>query len=140
MISKLRQKGAVQGFKRTPQRLAILEYLDGNTAHPSAETIYHAVSKKYRSMSFATVYNTLNKLVAAGALRDLTIDPERRRYDPNTELHHHLLCLGCRKVVDIPEQITVAAPPGLEDAFTVVGHHIEFYGYCAPCGRKKRSK
>jgi Fe2+ or Zn2+ uptake regulation protein len=43
-------------------------------------------------------------------------------------------------VVDIPEQITVAAPPGLEDAFTVVGHHIEFYGYCAPCGRKKRSK
>ncbi len=140
MITKLRQKGAVQGFKRTPQRLAILEYLEGNTAHPSAETIYQAVAKKYRSMSFATVYNTLNTLVAAGAVRDLTIDPERRRYDPNTSPHHHLLCLACRKVVDVPEQIPAEVPGSIADKYTVVGHHIEFYGYCSLCGKKKQSR
>ena len=140
MISKLRQKGAVKGFKRTPQRLAILEYLEGNTSHPSAEAIYQAVAKKYRSMSFATVYNTLNTLVAAGALRDLTIDPDRKRYDPNTDQHHHLLCLDCRKVFDVPQQISVDVPAGITDTFTVVGNHIEFYGYCAVCGKKKRSR
>ncbi|MDA8086444.1 MAG: transcriptional repressor, partial [Nitrospiraceae bacterium] len=32
------------GLKLTPQRLAILEYLDGNTAHPGAEEIYAAVA------------------------------------------------------------------------------------------------
>ncbi len=140
MISKLRKKGAVQGFKRTPQRLAILEYLEGNTAHPSAETIYQAVSKKYRSMSFATVYNTLNTLVAAGALRDLTIDPDRRRYDPNTRPHHHLLCLHCKKVVDVPEPIPAEVPDSITAKYTVVGHHIEFYGYCISCGKKQKAR
>ena len=138
MITKLRQKGAVKGFKRTPQRLAILEYLEGNTSHPSAETIYQAASKKYRSMSFATVYNTLNTLVEAGAVRDLTIDPERRRYDPNTRPHHHLLCLECRKVVDVQEPIAAAVPESIAEKYSVVGHHIEFYGFCAPCGKKKK--
>ena len=33
------------GLKLTPQRLAILEYLDGNKEHPSAEDVYKAVSK-----------------------------------------------------------------------------------------------
>ncbi|UCE72718.1 MAG: transcriptional repressor, partial [Nitrospiraceae bacterium] len=32
-----------KGLKLTPQRLAILEYLDGNKSHPSAEDIYAAV-------------------------------------------------------------------------------------------------
>ncbi len=91
-------------------------------------------------MSFATVYNTLNTLVAAGAVRDLTIDPERRRYDPNTSAHHHLLCLTCRKVVDVPEPIPAEIPGSLSDKYTVVGHHIEFYGYCALCAKKKQSR
>ncbi len=55
------------GIKLTPQRLAILEYLNGNTDHPSAEDIYRTVSKKYPTMSFATVYNTLGTLKTAGA-------------------------------------------------------------------------
>ncbi len=138
MLVKLRPKGAVKGFKRTPQRMAILEYLEGNTSHPSAETIYKAVSKRHRSMSFATVYNTLNTLVTSGAIRDLTIDPDRRRYDPNVQPHHHLLCLDCKKVVDIQEPIAVEVPAGIAEEYRITGNHIEFYGYCTSCGKKKR--
>ncbi|MFZ2197327.1 MAG: transcriptional repressor, partial [Thermodesulfovibrionales bacterium] len=50
------------GFKLTPQRLAILSYLEGNKEHPSAEEIFRAVSDQYPTMSFATVYNTLAAL------------------------------------------------------------------------------
>lgn len=139
MIKGLLEKGFKKGFKRTPQRLAILEYLDGNTSHPSAEEIYKAVSKKYRSMSFATVYNTLNTLVEAGAIQDLTIDPERRRYDPNTQTHHHLICVECRKVVDVHEPIKVEMPRSIAAEFAVLGTHIEFFGYCPLCRKKKRS-
>lgn len=140
MLRKLQHKGFKKGFKRTPQRLAILEYLDGNTSHPSAEEVYKAVSRKYRSMSFATVYNTLNTLVEAGAVRDLTIDPDRRRYDPNTHPHHHLICVECRKVVDVMDTITVEVPRNIAHEFTVIGNHIEFYGYCTPCRKKKRAR
>jgi Fur family peroxide stress response transcriptional regulator len=131
------KKGLGPGLKRTPQRLAILDCLEGNTSHPSAEDIYRAVSKKYDSLSLATVYNTLNTLTQAGAVRELAIDPERKRYDPDTTLHHHLICVLCRKIVDVPEEIVIEAPKGTARDFTVLGSHVEFYGHCAAC-RKKR--
>ncbi len=128
----------ITGLKRTPQRMAILEFLEGNTSHPSAEEVYRAVSKKYPSMSFATVYNTLNALVKHGAVRDLSIDPERRRFDPNTTPHHHLVCLGCKKIVDVWDELDVSLPRSSAKEFTVVGNHIEFYGYCSRCSRKQK--
>ncbi|MBI5598388.1 MAG: transcriptional repressor, partial [Deltaproteobacteria bacterium] len=53
-IERYREKG----LKLTPQRLAILEYLEGNTSHPTAEDIYRAIKRKHPTVSFATVYNT----------------------------------------------------------------------------------
>ena len=138
MLRKLQQKGTVKGFKRTPQRLSILEHLDGNKSHPSADDIYRVVAKKNPSMSFATVYNTLNTLVQAGAVRELTIDPDRKRYDPDTSAHHHLICLGCKKVVDIPGDIPVEVPRGMAKEFVILGNHVEFYGICAPCGKPNK--
>jgi Fur family peroxide stress response transcriptional regulator len=138
MLKKLQQKGTIKGFKRTPQRLAILDHLDGNTSHPSAEDIYRVVARKNPTMSFATVYNTLNTLVQAGAVRELTIDPDRKRYDPDTSGHHHLICLGCRKVVDIPGDIPVTVPRGMAKEYSILGNHIEFYGTCSLCGKPKK--
>ena len=138
MLKKLQQKGTIKGFKRTPQRLAILDHLDGNKSHPSAEDIYRVVARKNPSMSFATVYNTLNTLVQAGAVRELTIDPDRKRYDPDTSSHHHLICLDCRKVVDIPGNIPVEVPRNMAREFAITGNHIEFYGICGPCGKQKK--
>src|SRR5512135_3326468 len=89
------------GFKLTPQRLAILGYLDGNKDHPSAEDVYRAVSKRFPTMSFATVYNTLEALRRRGGVMELTLDPDKKRFDPNTEPHHHLICLKCRRIADI---------------------------------------
>jgi len=133
------KKGFGKGFKRTPQRLAIVDYLDGNTLHPSAEEVYRAVTKKYCSLSFATVYNTLNALAQSGAVRELTVDPERKRYDSNPEPHHHLICVTCKKVVDVFEGVTVAMPKSLEKEYSVFGNHVEFYGCCAACRKKSTS-
>lgn len=140
MLNKLREKGAIKGFKRTPQRLSILDHLDGNTSHPSADDIYRVVAKKNPSMSFATVYNTLNTLVRTGAVRELTIDPDRKRYDPDTSAHHHLICLECKKVADIPGDIPLEIPRGVARDFVILGSHIEFYGLCPTCKKLKRKK
>jgi Fur family peroxide stress response transcriptional regulator len=136
---KIPQKKKEQAFrfKRTPQRLAILEYLEGNTSHPSAENIFKAVSATYYSMSFATVYNTLNALTQAGMLRELTIDPARKRYDPDTSNHHHLICMQCGMIVDIPGTISVELPKSAAGDFIILGNHIEFYGRCSTCMRKR---
>lgn len=131
------QKKPLARLKRTPQRLAILEYLDGNTSHPSAEDVFKAVSKTYRSMSFATVYNTLNTLAKGGVVQELTIDRERRRYDPDMSAHHHLICVSCGKIVDVRGAVRVGLPRGVDKGFTVFGNHVEFYGCCPACKKQK---
>jgi Fur family peroxide stress response transcriptional regulator len=127
------------GLKLTPQRLAILEYLNGNTDHPSAEDIYRIVSKKYPTMSFATVYNTLEALRQRGHVRELTIDPKKKRFDPNPKPHHHLMCVECKKTVDIHREIKIQLPTTENKEFEIIGHHIEFYGICSKCKKGKRS-
>ncbi len=142
-MKKQKKKSAMKalgdGLKRTPQRLAILDFLDGNTSHPSAEQVYKAVSKKYQSMSFATVYNTLHALTKAGSLKELGIDPDRRRYDPKTATHHHFICLKCKRIVDVMDEIRIALPKSVVKECSVVDSHVEFFGYCAACKKKAKS-
>lgn len=125
------------GLKLTPQRLAILAYLEGNREHPSAEDIYKAVSKKFPTISFATVYNTLQALRERGNVHELTIDPDKKRFDPNTEPHHHLICLKCKRIVDIHGDYKPDLFNSDRGDFEIIGYHIEFYGICQRCKKSK---
>jgi len=128
------------GFRMTPQRMAILDFLEGNTSHPSAEEIYQAVLQKYPMISFATVYNTLEALRKNGKVWELNIDDDRKRYDPNTHSHHHLLCTKCRKIVDIHYDFDLRFPDEQTQGFKVTGSHVEFYGLCQDCAEMEESK
>lgn len=121
------------GIKLTPQRLAILDFLDGNTAHPSVEEIYREVSGRFPTMSVATVYNTLEALAERGSVLALTIDPQKKRYDPNTQHHHHLICTRCKKIEDVHADFDLAVPGIRENGFELKGSHVEFYGLCPQC-------
>jgi len=128
------------GLKLTPQRIAIFKYLEGNILHPSAEEIYKEVKKKFPTISYATVYNTLDILRRRGIVMELTIDPDRKRYDPNTEPHHHLICVICKKIVDINTNFNVEIPEEQKRGFTVIKNQIEFYGICPECKKKGKDK
>ncbi len=130
------QKYRDKGLKLTPQRLAIFEYLDGNRSHPSAEDIYTEIIKKFPMMSFATVYNTIETLKKKGDLAEITIDPERRHYDPDTSHHHHLICKTCKKIKDIHSDFSIHIPEDQKGTFEVLDNHIEFYGMCHKCKTK----
>lgn len=121
------------GLKLTPQRLAILHYLEGNTTHPSAEDIYRAVKRRFPTMSFATVYNTLEMLRRRGRLIELTGDPVKKRFDPNTAPHHHFLCTGCGSMRDIVANVRVETDSAAFASLTVTGSHVEFKGLCPAC-------
>lgn len=139
MLRKLQEKGSIKGFKRTPQRLSILAHLDGNTSHPSAEEIYRVVGKKNPSMSFATVYNTLETLKGRGMVQELTGDPGKKRFDPNPRPHHHLICTRCRRIEDVHVDFRLPVAERDRAGFTITGNHIEFYGTCPACTRQHTS-
>jgi len=121
------------GLKLTPQRIAILDYLEGNKLHPSAEDIYRAVKRKFPTMSFATVYTTLSALKAKGSVLELTIDGGKKRYDPLTEGHNHMICLSCKHIIDIPVAFSLDVPEWVKQGFEVKHTHVEFHGLCPKC-------
>ncbi len=122
------------GLKMTPQRLAILEYLEGNKSHPSAEDIYRHVRSQFPSMSFATVYNTLEALKERGLVQELHIDPSKKRFDPDTSPHNHLICLGCHKIIDIFTTPPMNSIPQEElRGYKLISAQVVLYGLCPEC-------
>ena len=121
-------------LKITPQRLGIFEILEGNTAHLSAEDVFKEIRKSYPTISFTTVYKTLEIMEKMGEIMKITIDEERKHYDPDTNIHHHIICSRCNKISDIKDDsIKPKLPREILDEFTPSSYHISFYGTCKKC-------
>jgi Fe2+ or Zn2+ uptake regulation protein len=132
------------GLKLTPQRIAIVRLFAEDTSHPTAQDLYERLRPAFPSMSFATVYNTLDALARAG-LAGIVRLPGRRgdaaRFDPNGTPHHHAVCDACGVVTDIAagtlaptaattEKLRHAAP-----GFTVRSVERTYRGLCVKCAR-----
>jgi Fur family peroxide stress response transcriptional regulator len=124
-------------IKMTPQRMAIMKHLDGNISHPSAGDIYEALHGQFPTMSLATVYNTMETLKDQGMVVELSIDPAKKRFDPNTEPHHHLICIDCKHIVDIFIDFPVRLSEKEKYGFEILGNHVDFYGICKNCAAPK---
>lgn len=137
-MERILRKYRGKGFKLTPQRIAILKFLEGNTNHPTAEDIFNEIKKKYPTVSFATVYNTVQALRDRGELLEITIDPERKHFDPNPSAHHHIMCTDCGKIGDVffDYSKSLGLPEEVTREFAVTGNHIDFYGICSSCRAK----
>jgi Fur family peroxide stress response transcriptional regulator len=124
-------------FRKTPQRLAIMEFLEGNSSHPSAEEIYSALKERFPTLSFATVYNTLETLRDMGKVVEVSGDSSKKRFDPVLTAHHHLICLSCKKILDLPEKWRPVLNEDEKKGFQVIRSQIEFYGLCPECQSPK---
>jgi len=138
-MKKIIAKYRKRDFKLTPQRLAILKYLDGNTSHPTADDIFTNIKKAYPTVSFATVYNTLQALKEKGEILEVTIDYEKRHYDPNTAPHHHIICTECNKISDVFKDYSdsLMLPNEILKEFKTIRNHIDFYGICKECQKER---
>ena len=131
-VDEIRRRFRRCGVRLTPQRAAIYRALADTTTHPTAEALYRQVKKQHPMMSQNTVYYTLGALKAAGLVHEVNYWHDRARFDANMDLHHHLICLGCRRIEDIIDEALdqVAVSSRRQSAFQVLGHRVEFHGYC----------
>ena len=124
------------GLKITPQRLSIFHLLQDNRSHPSAEDIYHRVLEIHPSISFTTVYKTLQTLRDLGEILEISIDPERVHYDPKVDDHYHTYCRKCGTIEDFfSHDAQVPDVPGKlsEDGFRVHSVQVHLVGLCSGC-------
>lgn len=127
-----------KGILLTIQRAAILEFLHGNTQHPTAEDIYESLKGIYPALSRATVYNTLDLFKQHGLIQEITIERGRAHYDYKTEPHHHFLCRHCNRIYDVDKRMV-----HVEQAARMDGHQMEdvrlyMMGTCSACFEEGR--
>ncbi len=126
------------GYKVTPQRLAVYEAIDHNMTHPNAEAIYKKLHPKYPSMSLATVYKTMEIFAKIGVVQVLQCEEDAHRYDYNTSPHAHIRCVRCNRVMDVNvDQKTLAANAADQTGFKVDSVNISFTGLCKDCQKQE---
>ena len=133
LVSSLRE----EGFRITPQRVAILEYLLRTDDHPSAEHIHQVVKEQYPMVSLSTVYKTLDLLKEKKLVGEIEVGGETR-FDAHTVAHINLVCMNCGKIDDLDEnslnEIQSRAAKKSNDM--IVKGNFELIGYCNDCKSK----
>jgi len=133
LIDRLRARS----WRLTPQRRVIAEVMEGDHVHLSADEVLERARDRLPEVSLATVYNTLNELVAMGEVQQVDAGGGSTRYDPNTERrHHHLVCLKCNQLLDVyPTGVDgLELPRSQRHGYRIVNQEILFQGYCPTCG------
>jgi len=140
IIARLKQNGVTL----TPQRMAVAEFLNKSMGHPTVDEIHRDIQKKYPTISLATVYSTLELLKELGEVQELSI---RKRgkvcFDPNPDLHHHLLCRRCEMILDMefehPKNCPIIAKESINGC-KVEEIQAYLYGICSECMKTASEK
>jgi Fur family peroxide stress response transcriptional regulator len=126
------------GLKMTPQRIAIVRLFASDESHPTAQDLFERLRGSFPTMSFATVYNTLDALATRGLSGVLRLG-NAARFDPRTDAHHHAVCDRCGAVVDISAASLSPTPGAVRKmrraapGFSVRAVERVYRGLCARC-------
>lgn len=138
-MSELVERLRARGWRLTPQRRAVAEVLRGDHVHFTAEEVHARARRRVPEVSLATVYNTLNELVAMGEVQEVTVGGHAKRYDPNVgDSHQHLLCVRCGELRDVHPtgQRLLDLPTAQRHGYQVDDVEITFRGLCPDCRQR----
>jgi Fur family ferric uptake transcriptional regulator len=131
-----RRKLHDSGRKATPQRLSIIEAIESLRSQFTPQELYDRLRQKHPDIGLVTVYRTLKLLAESGLVCLMGHNGRSQSYArcPETH-HHHLVCSGCNKVVDVTSCGLQEMERKLarDTGFTIKAHHLEFAGLCRQC-------
>lgn len=127
-----------QGHKITKNRTAILSFLSSQEKPITAEDILTHIQEEHQAVNKTTIYRELFFLLEHNFIKEVEFGDGKKRYEIaiNRPHHHHIVCVNCRRVEDIPlDQEFEDQKEKIEHAtgFTVSSHMLEFFGVCKNC-------
>jgi len=99
-VEKLR----ASGLRPTKQRIKICDVLFNreSTFHFSINDLIKQIQNTgEKTISLATVYNTVHAFKKKGYLKEITINETQSYFDTNTSEHHHFFDENEKKLIDI---------------------------------------
>ena len=99
------------------------------------EDLQAGLAERAVAADFSSVFRAAEKLATEGAIRKLTLDDGRARFELLEAHHDHFHCTQCGQVVPVPCLIGAAEFAALEHAtgIAITDHHLVLSGFCREC-------
>jgi Fe2+ or Zn2+ uptake regulation protein len=122
------------GLRVTRPRLLILELLQSEPGHHSADEVVALLNLRQSPLPRASVYNVLSALVDHGLISMLSVGPGSTRYEFEAHWHHHFVCKVCGVIQDV--RCVAGRKPCMEPDLVpgeVEEAQVTFRGTCSSC-------
>jgi len=131
LLDRLKQ----EGFRLTPQRMAVVKILAYSTEHPGVDQICREVKEQFPMTSPATVYKTVSLLKDMGEIMELGFGDDSNRYDGKPYPHPHLICIRCRRIIDsdLDSLDDLSRELARRTGYRIINHRLDFFGICPDC-------
>ena len=124
-----------RGSLLTPQRRAILRAVLDLDDHPTADRVHAALAAAACASPARRSSARSRASRASGSSRKACHPGSSVRYDGRTDLHHHLICIGCDRVIDFSDTHldSLPVPDTRRFGFVVSDFKVQLRGTCREC-------
>lgn len=125
-----------KGHKNTRAREAIIEILVKSRTPLSIPEILDLLAKLSLKPNKTTVYREIDFLKDQNLVKEIEFGDGKKRYEISSEHHHHIICVNCHSIKDIPMEKELNAKEMKiikKLGYKPIGHSLEFFGLCQRC-------